>query len=207
MSGRQRGTSAGRQRDRSTRRRGRAAHHARSSGRRTPHSRRDAAARAQRRPASGQPRVSALQRATRSRRHMSGRRDGRPRRAAWAISGASTSKSLRSSGGLEPKPGRFGITRLQRSASGRWWRHVRAAPTMPPGTSSTVGPDPSRSTSRSEAVSGACSMHEPSPIAGHTSGRCAHEQAAPVPHQSARPRSSDRIRPADASKSTIARRR
>ena len=77
-----------------------------------------------------------------------------PSPSSSAISSASTSKSPRSSGGLSPNPGRFGITSVHDEPSERCLRHVCRAPTMLPWTRTTVGPLPTRSMSRSPAATG-----------------------------------------------------
>ena len=59
--------------------------------------------------------------------------------------GASASKSLRSSAGLAPNPGRSASRSVQRSASGSCSRHVSRAPVTLPWTSRTGGPSPSPS--------------------------------------------------------------
>ncbi len=87
-----------------------------------------------------------------------------------AISSASTAKSPRSSGGLSPNPGRFGITSVHDEPSARCLRHVCRAPTMLPWTRTAVGPAPIRSMSRSLTVIGL------GLIAEHSSGR-RHPQA------------------------------
>src|SRR4051812_33324973 len=87
---------------------------------------------------------------------------GAPSPSSSANSGASCSKSLRSSGGLSPKPGRSAMISVQRSASGCWCLKVTAAPTTLPWTRTTGGPEPVRvtlSTPRCLAHAGAVRAH------------------------------------------------